>query len=686
LGGGECYNRGVSVPRATGAIAICALLSGCRASHPAAAPRAALPVFVDRTPAGVLLPEPGAPPALPARPAIFVEAPERVSLTAEAPAVATSPVTPPPTETVREGPPPEGVAAVLTSLRPEARATAPDPATLPFYDVDLRVEPDSGRVEGSESIDYPNRTGATLHSLPLRIFANAGSTFLSVDSVSCGGVPIVTAVPEPSIVKVPLPAPLENGAWAHLEVAFHGRAPEPRPEAGQLGMLQSLLATPGRSPDYGLFSRFPGGVALAEFLPMVAGRWQGAFDLDPGNGIGDASFFDLSSFRATVELPSDDVLAAQGVTLGEELLPGRRHRVQVALADARDLALFVSSSYREAETVQDGVRIRSIYENGHGDPGQSVLETSRKALALFGQLWHDYPWATFTAVEVPLRGGAGGAEFPSLVAVAGMVYGAGGLPGGMEFSPAFLAEMREFVVAHEVAHQWWACAVASHPRAQPDVDEPLAQYSAGVYVGAEHGAEARRAVTGRQVAVNYQVVRMLGVPDGAAARPTAAFASSAEYAGLVYGKAPFFYDALEQELGPESVARGLAEYARRHWMGLARRGDVVAAMAAATGAAPHDLQGLFDRWFRERHGDQDLAGRGDATAVAAQAFGGGGGQLDVGGLLGQAAPQALQQLQQLQGAGGQPTAPTTLPAVDPQQAMKILQQFNNTMGGFDDGR
>ncbi len=661
-------------------VAVAGLLACRRAPAAPRPPDRLLPVFVDESPEGRLIPLPETAAAEPDRaPEVFIDGARPGTLAVPGPAAGLPPAEAPAAVSNREGPPPEGVAAVLTSLRPSARATAPDPATLPFYDVQLRVEPLAGRLEGVETIDYPNRTGAPLTELPLRLFANGAGRVVDVDSVEALGAPCALDAAEPSVIRVSLASAVAPGRWVRLVVAFRGRAPEPSGDTGQAGMLQSLLAAPGRSPDYGLFSRFPGGVALAEFLPMVAGRWQGAFDVDPGNGIGDSSFFDLSSFRATVDLPADDVLAAPGVTLSEELLPGRRRRTEIALADARDLAFFVSDGYREADTVQDGVRVRSLYENGHGDPGQSVLDTSRQALALYGRLWHDYPWATFTAVEVPLRGGAGGAEFPSLVAVAGMAYGAGGLPGGMQFSPAFLAELREFVVAHEVAHQWWACAVASHPRAQPDVDEPLAQWSAAVYVGATHGAEARKAVLGSQVAVNYQTIRMLGIPDGPAARPTAAFGNTGEYAGLVYGKAPFFYQALEDRIGVAAVTRGLAEYARRHWLGLAVRGDVVAAVTEENYLPKGSLQPIFDRWFREAHGDADLAGRGDVMTVAAQAFGGGG--LDVGQLLKQA-PQALQPIQ---GAGGvPPQAPGKLPAVDPQQAMQLLQQLDRTMGGVDD--
>jgi hypothetical protein len=223
--------------------------------------------------------------------------------------------------------------------------------------------------------------------------------------------------------------------------------------------------------------------------------------------------------------------------------------------------------------------------------------------------------------------------------------------------------------------------VASHPRLQPDVDEPLAQFSAAVYVGHARGLAARQKALGTQVAVNYQATRMLGLDDGPAARATGAFGNTAEYAGLVYGKAPFFYQALADRLGDEALSRGLAEYAREHWMGLAKRGDVVAAIAKGAAVAPAELKPLFARWFFQAHGDEDMAGKGDIESVALDAFGGGVGT--PGGL----DTSALSKLLPAQAAGNGEAAPGAtpgIPGVDPAQIQHLMEQLDKTMGGVDD--
>jgi hypothetical protein len=593
-----------------------------------------LPILRSDTPPGVLIlldgtePPEAQPPAPPA-PASFTGGPTQAFLLL--PGAAGTAPRPEGKEPPITGPSAEAVAQLRLSLSPEGAKGAPDPSDLPFYDVHVVIDPEAGTLAGEEEITYPNRTGAALATLPIRIFANAGGEILAVLSASRGGVAIQPRAVEPSLIELPIDPPLVNGAWARLKLTFTGALPEPAAPDSSAG-LAALLAPPTQAPDYGLFARFADGAALAEWLPMVAGRWQGDFDRQKPPGFGDVSYFDLSGFRVAVDLPAAYVLAAPGAILGEQLLPNGTRRTTLALADARDLALFASKSYRLTTATEGPVRLRSYCEKADAAAGASVLQTARTALAFYGQTFGPYPYSSFVIAEVPLRGGAGGAEFPGAIAVAGLVYGAESpLPGGAKLGPAFLKRMREFTVAHEVAHQWWAIAVASQPRAEPDVDEPLTQYSAALYVGRARGAEAQAEALDQQVAANYQAMRLLGLADGPAARETQAFESAGEYAGLVYGKAPFFFAALSARYSPGALTAGLARYAREHWFRLAVRGDLVGSLAAQGVGTRSELTALYQRYFLQAHGDEDLIGLGDPMSLAQAALGGQG--LDLESLL-----------------------------------------------------
>ncbi len=561
------------------------------------------------------------------------------------------------------GPSEEAVKAALGSLTDEGKAAAPNPATLPFYDFELTVDPISGDLHGRERIDYPNRLDRPLEALPLRIFANAGEARMVVDG----------AIPNPedaSLLSLPLAAPVPPGGWARVEISFHGQVSTEREEPG-LAAPEALLAGPERGEDYGLFSRFKGGVALAEWLPMVAARWKGDFDRGAPSGIGDSSFFDLSSFRGVVDLPIDYRVALPGVILGEAQA-GSRRRTTFALADARDVAVFASRDFRSADTNEGGIALHSYYQNGRGAAGQSVLQTARGALACFVRNYGPYPYRTLVAVEVPLHGGAGGAEFPGLIAVGGFLYGESGeLPFGLAFNPAYLASLLEFTVAHEVAHQWWALQVASNPREEPDVDEPLAQYSAAYYLGQRRGASAMREAMSNLVAVNYQSMRLLGVADAAAARPTDEFASTAQYAGIIYGKAPLFFPKVAEASTPQALSRGLAAYFQAHRFGVATREDLVAALAASGAGTVEQLQRLRRHWFDETNGDQDLKGLGDPLTTALAALQ--GEDVDLEALF-TAPPPSVDR---------KPAEDDTPKLLDPEQTAKIMRALNQSFGGLD---
>jgi len=594
---------------------------------------------------------------------------------------------------VLAGPSAAAIHDLMLSLTAEAATQAPSPASLPFYDLNLRVVPDTGRLQARVELDYPNSTGAPLAELPLRIFANARGPLVRVTSVhAIGRTASLQAAADPTLVAVALDPPVPVGAFLHLSYEVAGVVPTSQAGAPD-SLAASLLSEPSRAPDYGLFARFKDGVALADWLPTAAARFDGAFDLGDPAPVGDTAFVDLSSFRAEVELPAEYRLAAPGALLGEQILPDGFKQARVALADARDFALFASKRYRVAEGREDPFRVRVIYEEGHAAQGQSVLTSARRALARLSEELTPYPWTQFTAVEVPLGGGAGGAEFSSQIAIAGMFFEDTAPVGfGLALSGPFLADLREFTVAHEVAHQWWAIQVGSHPRLEPDVDEPLAQATAALLLTPRGEKRDRKKLVDQEIAVNYQAMRILQGEDGPAARPTSSFESTATYAGLVYGKAPFFYLKLAERIGDDDLWRGLKAYAQAHRFGVARRGDVVRAFAEIGLLPVSQLRALWEQWFEQAHGDVDLAGRGDPAAAAGELFGGdkaetgaagspvgSGEEVDPAELI-KAARLALDQA--ARGKGDPQTGEQ--PLIDPGQAKALLQQLDRSFGGATD--
>jgi hypothetical protein len=154
------------------------------------------------------------------------------------------------------------------------------------------------------------------------------------------------------------------------------------------------------------------------------------------------------------------------------------------------------------------------------------------------------------------------------------------------------------------------------------VDEALAQYSAVLVVEDTRGKAAADQALATYVALNYHGMRMAHVADGKVARAADEFKTPLAYAGLVYGKAPFFFERARALLGNERFDAATRAY-RQAWAFREAGGDgwLLAARRADPPRAD-ELSSLQKRWWTERHGDEDM-GPLDGLALM-DALGGGG--------------------------------------------------------------
>jgi aminopeptidase N len=194
----------------------------------------------------------------------------------------------------------------------------------------------------------------------------------------------------------------------------------------------------------------------------------------------------------------------------------------------------------------------------------------------------------------------------------------------------------EFVTAHEVAHQWWHGVVGSDSRRHPFQDECLAQYSAMLYIAERYGAERARREADQQVAAGYHMMRLMGREDAPVDRPASAFGDMLTYGGVVYGKGPFMYPALREELGDRAFFAALRGYVHENRFGTAPPRSLFHRMAR--GRHAQAVRAIVQRWLDEAHGDDDL-GQPDLAGMLGQSGGGNG--------------EATQMLRQLLGGGGQ---------------------------------
>ena len=607
----------------------------------------------------------------------------------------------------------------LAALRPagrEALAAAGITALdrLPGYDLALTLQPAQRTLTLREELFFTNTSGVPLREVVLRVYGNvvhaaahgdAGAPVPPVRFVrgECGMVACTVRQESPSVIVARFTTPLAVGA--RVRVVLDLAATLPEIAAGRTNLMaqgmesMSAMAAGESGGDYGLLAIGDGIVSMANFYAVLARREGVAWERTEPSGIGDLGSDDLANVHAVVDLPAGYTVATTGVTVRrvEGVSAGvGRQRVEVVAAAVRDFAVMAGEGLDVATRRVGDVEVRSIYLHAHADAGARVLDVAAHALEDFERRFGPYPYADLDVVEAPLVGGAGGVEFPGLVTVASMFYrpvnttagssdgNLGGLLGALGGGGAvqsvlgqMVPSMLEFVTAHEVAHQWWHGLVGSDSRAHPFVDESLAQWSAALYLADRYGAARAEHDANLQVKMNYQFMRMLGEADGAVDRPASAFHSPMAYAGIVYGKGPYLYDALRRTAGDEVFWRAMRRYVTAWRFRIAPPTAFVDALATEDRAHAPRYRALAQRWLHEAHGDEDL-GEADLSAMLGGMLGGDGAQVPA------ELRDALRMLGPMLRGNGHPArpgaTPNAAPEVSPQQLQELLDGVMRQLG------
>lgn len=515
---------------------------------------------------------------------------------------------------------------LVRSLRPgEAKTVVRelgDLSTLPMKALDVELFPDERRLEGHARLEWTNTTGKTLETLYVRLSAHAGADAPSVTwsevTVGVDGAPpqpVKLTAHSTTVRAVALPKKLSPGKRVVLQGKLAGRlAYVPRKDTELLHAgAQAMRRGQAAPAQYGTFACGLGICTLTGFAPEVPAFIDGRFDLEESSSIGDATYSEPSNVLLSVVVPARAQVAATGLNVGKVPEPGDRRRWMFVMAGAREVGFVTSTDFVLDEATVNGVRVLSYSLTRDRENGKKALRAATTALKTFDKAFGRYPWAELTIAQSALVGGAGGVELPGLALGAAGLYStekssgpAGSMAAFEALAQGLQTEMLNFVVRHEVAHQWWHALVGTHAQRHPWLDEPLAQWSALYSTEVTSGREAAQRARDVQVEINFHGHRMMGGQDGVAARPAGEFDDQFQYAALVYGKAPLFYAAVEREIGRKKLLSALQSYAGRYRFERATPEDLKRHLVTSAGAKGPRVAALWQRWFHQARGAEDL--------------------------------------------------------------------------------
>ncbi len=394
-----------------------------------------------------------------------------------------------------------------------------NPPDRTLYSLSVDLDYARHHLTVSEVISYTNRSGVPLSELELNVEPNRTPGAFHLEQLRFSDGRSTQAFDlKGAALRIPLPSALEPGSTVLLDLSY----------------TLDLPAKPG-------WFGYAGGEAnLCDWYPFVLPFRTGTGWLmhDPA-AVGEHLVYDSADYQVELHLTG----SAQKLTIASPapaVSQGNSYRYE--LKQARTFALAIGDKLQSARKQVGSVTVTSYYAPEHAAAGQTALEVTAQALALYSRLFAPYLHPQLTLVE---------ANFPDGLEEDGLYFLGPEYYAGYNGTPqGYLTA----IAAHETAHQWWFARVGNDQAMEPWLDEAMATYSELLFY--EH-TYPHLVDWWWEWRVNRYA------PNGWVDASIYDYSTFRTYVNVVYLRGALFLDQLRHKLGDGPFSAFLQDYATR---------------------------------------------------------------------------------------------------------------------------
>lgn len=295
---------------------------------------------------------------------------------------------------------------------------------------------------------------------------------------------------------------------------------------------------------------------------------------------GDPFYSECANYEVEIEFNSAFELATTGVK--EKVENGGGKKVDKIFAkNVRDFCFVLSDKFECVSQIVDGIEV-NYYGYQNDENLAKCLKTGIDALQTFGRLFGDYPYSQLSIVKSNFV--HGGMEYPNIVLI----------------SDEVLAQKDyEYVIIHEIAHQWWYGVVGNDEYNHAWLDEGLAEYSTLMFYqeNPEYGEDFEGLV--KSSLESYKLfekvyIKVTGSVDGSMDRAICDFATEPEYVQCTYTKGVIMFNTLREMVGDKKFKSALKNYYHDFMFKNASPADLIAQFVSSCGKS---TEGFFNSWL-----------------------------------------------------------------------------------------
>lgn len=321
-------------------------------------------------------------------------------------------------------------------------------------------------------------------------------------------------------------------------------------------------------------------INVGNFYPVACVYENGkGFVQDLYNSNGDPFYSEVASYKVKINYSDKFVLAHTGDVVSDIEQDGKRS-TSILANNVRDFAFVLSDKYNKQSQSVDGINVNYYYYND--SQAEDTMNVAVKAIKTFGQMFGKYPYKSINITQSNFV--HGGMEYPNLVLISDEIS---------------VHEDYEYVVVHELAHQWWYGVVGNNEYVDAWLDEGLAEYSTILFYeknkeyNQSYDNMIKNNLTSYKLFVSVYT-KINGSVDTSMNRRLDQFETEPEYTNCTYTKGVLLFDNLRQSIGDKKFFKCLAQYYKEYSFKIAKSEDLIASFIDSSGV---ELEEFFNSWI-----------------------------------------------------------------------------------------